>query len=234
MLPPAEIADYIDHVLYINLDSRPDRRQAIEEQLSVFPPSKVTRIPAKKHDLGHVGCFQSHVAALEVAVRNRWRNVLVVEDDMVWRNVREAYPIFKKLVSRPYDCIALGGTFVRYDRQTYRLTSSQTTHAYLVNGDYVANLLVHFQDGLALLEANPDVGKYRIDVWWRSLQKRDRWYIVHPSLCGQSDGYSDIQQARVSYSKSKHRHFQAGGRSRRLRRLRKIDNAHTRRKHVTR
>ena len=35
--PPNSITNYINHVVYINLDSRNDRRLQMDEQLKVFP-----------------------------------------------------------------------------------------------------------------------------------------------------------------------------------------------------
>ena len=67
----------IEHVVYINLDHRTDRRQHMEKEVSIFPSERVTRFSAIKHDYGAIGCTRSHIAVLEMAISSDWKNVLI-------------------------------------------------------------------------------------------------------------------------------------------------------------
>lgn len=59
----------------------------IEKELKVFPMHKVIRFDAIKDVEGYIGCTKSHIAVLKMAIEHKWPNVLIVEDDMQWKNL---------------------------------------------------------------------------------------------------------------------------------------------------
>ncbi len=73
----------ISKIVYINLDHRTDRNMEMLEQFEKLkiPKDKILRFSAIKHDNGSIGCTQSHIAVLEMAIREKWENVLILEDD---------------------------------------------------------------------------------------------------------------------------------------------------------
>lgn len=186
--------DQIEKVIYINLAHRTDRRQQIENELSVFPAEKVIRFDAiYEKDRGHLGCSKSHIAVLEMAIQEGWKNYLVIEDDMIWNNFQIGTQILNNLFDKNPDVIVLGGTAITQD--TYRLSKCCCTTAYLVFNHYYGNLLSNFKEGASLLEKNYNSNTpYAIDQYWHILQRRDNWYIVYPIICFQRAGYSDINQ----------------------------------------
>ena len=190
--------EFIDKVVYINLERRKDRRKHMEKMTSVFG-DKVIRFSAIEHNPGNIGCSMSHVAVLKMAVDEKWRNVLVLEDDVEWNKFNIGYPIFKTLTHNEYDVILLGGGSMHFDSNTYKLYSAQTTTAYLVNQHYIPTLLKNFEYGLkGLIETNNPY-EYAIDIQWKQLQARDNWFIVSPSLVYQMPSYSDIEGKNVDY-----------------------------------
>ena len=191
--------DTIQHVVYINLDSRVDRKTHIEAQLSrVFPTEKIHRFPAIKHTTGAKGCSMSHIAVLELAKANGWANVLVVEDDFTWNNFEKGRPVLEELLTKPFDVIALCGAYVSCE-QNGRLLSSQTATAYVVAQAYYDTLLANFKEGLRLYEATNDYRQYALDQYWKKLQPQGLWYIVQPNMGFQLPGYSDIEGRAVNY-----------------------------------
>ncbi len=95
--------EMVDGVLVVNLDSRPDRWQALQATTAAFiPPDKLHRLPAtlgaalpgfgvppwfrgRKRDktwAGRAGCTLSHRAAIGHARQQGWRTVLILEDDI--------------------------------------------------------------------------------------------------------------------------------------------------------
>jgi len=198
-LPPRSINNYIDHVIYINLADRTDRKISIEQVLSVFDKEKVTRFDAIKHTHGHMGCSKSHIAALQMAIQNRWKNVMIVEDDMKWNNVAQSYPAFEKLATQPYDVIMIGSMNPLYD-PTFKLLGSATLTAYLVNQSYYQTLLTNFQESLAGLENKFDDWQYCIDLYINRLMFTGNWRVVIPSLSIQTPNHSDIRNGHVDYT----------------------------------
>jgi GR25 family glycosyltransferase involved in LPS biosynthesis len=182
--------DHIEHVVYINLEHRKDRKEQIEKELSVFG-EKVQRFDAiHEPGRGHLGCSKSHIEVLKLAIQSGWKNYLVVEDDVVLDLT--GYPILEDLITRPYDVILLGGTALSFDK-TYRCYNSCCTTAYLVHQSYYQTLLTNFEEGVQKLEKNYSKSDfYAIDQYWNPLQRSDNWYIVYPTLASQRSDYSDI------------------------------------------
>ena len=190
--------ELIEKVVYINLEKRKDRLVQIQQELSIFPPEKVQRFNAISHEKGLIGCVKSHIAVLEMAISQNWKNVLIVEDDMQWYNFSEV--ILRSLLSQPYDVIGLGGTFVRYNKHTYKASFFSTTTAYVISNHYYSVLLQNFKEGCQKLIESYEPPKYALDRYWQQIQSRDNWYIIMPPICIQRPSYSDIENTNVNYN----------------------------------
>ena len=183
--------EFIEHVVYINLEHRKDRREQIEKELTIFG-EKVQRFNAVyEPKRGHLGCSKSHIEVLKLAIQSGWKNYLVVEDDGVFDLA--SYSVLEDLVSRPYDVIILGGTALSFDK-TYRCYNSCCTTAYLVSEPYYQTLLSNFEEGAQKLEKEyyKSYG-YAIDQYWDTLHRIDNWYVVYPNLVSQRSDFSDIE-----------------------------------------
>ncbi|VDY33001.1 Glycosyltransferase family 25 (LPS biosynthesis protein) [Morganella morganii] len=75
--------DLIEKVIYINLESRPDRKDDILEALKniEIPYQKIIRFDAVEKKPGFLGYALSHAAVMKMIAENDWGPVLVVEDD---------------------------------------------------------------------------------------------------------------------------------------------------------
>jgi len=187
---------FIDKIIYINLDHRIDRKASIERQLSVFSPEKIVRLSAVyTPQSGFFGCAMSHINALHMAIVNKFKNVLIVEDDFMWNNIEENYCIFEYLARfKKYDVIALGGPDdICYDKETLRTTQTQAPVAYLVNNHYFELLCCTYIKSVELLQQHFYPSAFAIDQYWKIHQPRGNWYAVRPPLCYQLGGYSDIE-----------------------------------------
>lgn len=192
----------IEKVIYINLAHRTDRREQIETELrKVFPSDKILRFDAIKHEKGGIGCSMSHIGALKLAIQNNWKNVLIVEDDMEWQDFEKGCEILERIRKTPHDVIMLSGHEVIYNTNTYKLTSCCARTAYIVNRHYYTTLLNNFETGLSKLLRNY-TGIFRGDIFWQTLQRRDKWYIVVPQMCIQRPSFSDIEKTHVNYSEN--------------------------------
>ncbi len=193
--------EFIDKVIYINLEYRTDRKEQIESELQkYFPIEKIQRFNAIKHQRGGIGCTQSHIAILEMAIQNNWSNYLVVEDDAVWSNFQKGYPLLEQLIQKPYDVITLGTVYANYTPE-FKLLSGQTTTAYIVQQHYYETLLQNFKEGLSGFLSTGNYPTYALDQYWKRIQPRDTWYCIIPSLMIQRPGYSDIEKAVIDNGK---------------------------------
>ena len=192
----------MEHVLYINLYHRKDRKEHIERQLSNWGVP-FERLDASAHRYGYLGCAQSHIRCLERAISEKWPHVCIVEDDMYILDL----PVFKKSLSRflkanlSWDVLLLGGNVgppYMKEKGCRRVINAQTTTAYVVQQHYYETLLKNFKQGLevSMLMDEPE---YRIDIFWKRLQRKDTWYILDPLTVVQLEGYSDIERRDTNY-----------------------------------
>ena len=193
--------EYIEKVIYINLKDRTDRKKTCEETLNkLFSKDKIIRLDAIKHDKGYIGCALSHLKCLELSIESNWKNVLIVEDDILW--TKDSIDIFIKLIKNPYDVIVLGGTLIYYNPFNYNLYRCNSTTAYIVSNHYFKTLKSFWENNLNnLIKTNNSI-KYSLDISWHELQYKDNWKIVYPPIFIQKMGKSDIQ--KKSYDPEKY------------------------------
>ena len=198
-MEPSNSWDFVDKIIYINLEEAVERRKNMEELLKVIPQDKIIRFNAIKHEKGAIGCSKSHIECLRLAIKNNWSNVLIMEDDAIWNNYEKSLVILNSLAKKEYDVILLGGCFTNFDKNTYKLYCGQTATSYLVSKHYYEKLLSNFVEGLVGLMKTNDYPKYALDQYWKKLQISDNWYIVNPALVIQKPDYSYIEKKNVNY-----------------------------------
>ena len=197
----------IKHAFYINLASRPDRKQYVEEQLKIMGIN-AQRFNAIKLPNGALGCSISHLKCLEIAKENNWPHLLIVEDDIQFLDPN----LFKRQINsfftnhkNKWDVVIIGGNNVppyeKIDDTCVKVSSCQTTTGYLVNGYYFDILIDNFRTGINMLIKNPELHiHYAIDKFWFHLQKRDNWFLIIPLTVTQREDYSDIEKRLTNYS----------------------------------
>lgn len=207
--------DFVDAVLYINLDHRrADREPALLQQLQVinFPNNKIHRVSAvRMQSNGHKGCALSHIKCLELALKNKWKTVWIVEDDNRWAtngmdtllHRLNEIPDFLRSQDEWHvfmlGCILISGQKLCDNSDFMRVRSAQTGDSYLVNceGPFIYTLLANFRD---CVQKAPDDNHgrfttlYALDQTWKLLQgmKSSRWFTRKPFLSHQAGGRSDI------------------------------------------
>jgi len=196
----------VEHILYINLEHRIDRQEQIMKTLSEhFPEETFYRIPGILNiNSPAIGIAQAHINALEHAITNNWKHVLIMEDDMIFNDFEKNYKKLQEFMSSSYDAIVLGGIYVDYNPETSKLNKCSSMGAYLVHQNYFLTLLNNFKDGLKNLIRedtrlrqkflwNPrkfeDGQQFIIDKYWQRLQQKDNWFII--PLCYSKENYSD-------------------------------------------
>ena len=196
----------IKYAFYINLDSRPDRKQHIEKQLALLKIN-AQRFKAIKLKNGAIGCSLSHLKILEIAKQNNYDHVLILEDDILFLQP----DIFIKQLNyflenhKKFDVVLIAGNnmppFNKIDTSCIKVTSCQTTTGYLVQKHYFDTLINNIREGISNLMKNPNQPNlYAIDKYWFKLQRIDYWYLIIPLTVTQREDYSDIEKRPTNYS----------------------------------
>jgi glycosyl transferase family 25 len=203
--------DMFDHILYINLDKRTDRRWQIENELIKMGVTKnrMTRISGVIDKFGSLGCSKAHLVALELFETNtNWKNVLIVEDDAIFCQSRDYIDsILSQFCSLhiKWDVLQLFANVQHFEETQFeflvRLKESQTTAGYAVNRSYLTLLKNNIQEGIDKLQTyNVSNGDFCIDQYWKPLQLTGNWFTFHPIFGYQRDGFSDIEQRTTNYT----------------------------------
>ena len=218
----------LQHALYINRDSRTDRRRNIERELTkvnVFP----TRVSAVEvYDdkellrqcwdrgstkcAGQIGCQRSHVKALSMAIKKNWSHVAIFEDDFEWfQHTDDVQSVFMRIEEAVpnWDVIGISMNVKSYARlRSPKIQIGTATFSELIRvkralatHGYVVRRTM-FQELLYVFEScDVKLDLYTaIDTCWQKLQIKYNWYGLHPQLGRQATSFSDIESRVVSYT----------------------------------
>jgi len=215
--PICKIGDVIKHTIFINLDSRVDRRNLFEKQItelhSLYPNDytfqTVQRFSAIKDDQnGALGCSKSHAECIRIAKAKNWEYVFICEDDAEFIHPEvmiHQLNLFLSKYKNEWDVILLSGNnYAPYKiegPECFRIANCNCCTSYIIRREYYDKLLNNFEDGIALFTYNPqDKPKYACDIYWKKLQNIDRWYLITPICISQRPDYSDIEKRFVNYN----------------------------------
>ncbi len=193
----------IDLILYINLDSRADRKAKITSELEPFRKigTKIVRISACACPYDPpLGCLLSHIVCLKYSLtEEHYRNILILEDDFIFtKDSRELDSILKEFFSRTellWDCILLSYSQTKsreYDHLISYIEDAQMTSGYLIRREAVNDLLRVYQEAVVGLVKTKKTIIYAADRIWNQLMQKNTWFIFNDRLGVQSLSYSDI------------------------------------------
>lgn len=196
--------DLIEHVYYINLDHRTDRRAQVEEELTKMN-LPFTRISAIKEKNGHLGCSKSHLLALNTAIKSQYKSVLICEDDIMWTVLKgeldSLLTQFKTNIVE-WDVLMLGINKLETRPTTIqgieKVIEATTASGFLLHKNWMPiwkRLLERSIKGLET-ELNP---RNCCDQIWRNVQEDSNFFCFTKQVAKQREGYSDICEGFVKY-----------------------------------
>jgi GR25 family glycosyltransferase involved in LPS biosynthesis len=196
--------DLIQHVYYINLDHRTDRREQIESELKRFN-LPFTRIPAIKHKFGLLGCNKSHLIAITKAIEAGYERILICEDDMMWTVLKEELDSlltqFKEKIPS-WDVLMLAINKIETVPTEFegieKVIEGTTTAAYLINKSWMPIWKRLLETVTPKLEKELN-HRYVLDQCWRGIQGGYGFYCFKKQVAKQRDGYSDCCEGYVKY-----------------------------------
>ena len=198
----------IEHAFYINLESRPDRKLHVEDQLKIIGV-QATRFNAIKLSNGALGCSMSHLKCLEIARENNWEHVLIIEDDIKFLNPEVFMNQINKFFSlhSDWDVVLIAGNNLPpheiIDDSCVKISQCQTTTGYIVKKHYYNTLIDNIRNGITNLIKEPKLHfLYAIDKNWFKLQQKDKWYLITPLTVTQREDYSDIEKRPTNYTRA--------------------------------
>lgn len=205
--------EHIDKIIYINLDHREDRKREMMEECKrmQIPEDKIIRFPAIHHQDGAIGCSMSHIEVLKIAMENKWKNYMVLEDDFNFINDMEFIDkvvghFFEKFPENSWDVLNFTRGYYQECKDTpvkyiQKVLDVSTTSAFIVNQHFYSTLLTNFMDGFEQFKRNSDKHWiFSIDRYWNKLMPTSNWYITNPSIGYQRIGLSSISNCITDYT----------------------------------
>ena len=206
--------ELLKHTFFINLDVRTDRLEHVSKQLEILGIENPERFSAIVNERGYIGCTQSHIRCLEMAIERGYEQVFICEDDIQFTDIDTFKKSFEEFHNDniEWDVLLVAGNNhepYRVVKDSYmQIYNCQTTTGYVVKKHYYQELLNNFRESLYGLEKNPEnlnetslYYKYGLDRSWTLLQEKDKWFIITPFTVIQKYSYSDIEKVWVDYSK---------------------------------
>ena len=196
----------VEHILYINLEHRVDRKLHVENQLKQIGLVG-ERFNAIKLKNGRVGCTMSHIKCLETAIKNNWSHVFICEDDILFLKpemFKENLNKFLNNTSIKWDVMIVAGNnippYKKINNYCVKINNCQTTTGYIVKHRFIEELVKYYQTGVEGLMRNQDTNKYALDQCWKPLQEKSNFIYFNKIYAGQLEGYSDIEQKNINYN----------------------------------
>lgn len=168
-------------VMYINLDSRPDRNEHVKNELVKVGINKPERFKAIKLENGALGCSMSHLKCIEFAKKMDFPCVFICEDDIEFLDpslfLNQMQTFLNSSIN--WDVIIVAGNnmlpYTPVNNTCIKVLNCQTTTGYIVKKEYYDKLMQNYKDGIQKLIKEPSNNEYKIDKYWFRLQREDKW-----------------------------------------------------------
>jgi GR25 family glycosyltransferase involved in LPS biosynthesis len=190
-------------VFYINLKIRKDRNLSMVKELSKYN-IKAKRVcgtiksepSPHKINSGQLGCLLSHKKIIEQASQKHYDHILILEDDIVFKNT-ELKNIHNYWLSLPsdWDMFYLSGNnfmgLNKINNYIYKTNGTLSTGAYAIRQKAYNKIL-------SIL--NSKIYDKPIDSYYAAMHHDMNAYVCVPSIAYQKPDFSNIENKFVDYS----------------------------------
>jgi glycosyl transferase family 25 len=200
------MSNFIDKIIYINLNKRVDRCELIEKELSNYNLDYERFEAIECTDFGTYGCGLSHLSVLKIAKERNYKNILILEDDFEFIVTKE---VFEKNLTEffesniDYNVCMLSynlNDFLEIDNSVVnKILFSQTASGYIVNSNYYNVLIELYEWSMPLLMSTRQHWIYANDIVWEKHQRNDNWYYFKNRIGKQRAGFSDNSNGYSDY-----------------------------------
>lgn len=217
----ADIFKTFDKIYCINLPSRIDRWQdcllqfekySIKDNLEKFDAVVYKDPILNRKQNAHLGCLFSHYSVLKKAFEQNYKNILILEDDFIFNfpkdeTVNYLNHCFDELPIH-WDLLYLGAYFIKgYD---YEAKINYSDHLYKANTAFTTHSICYSRTGIKKMIAcmkkafllGPNLSYNYESIDWLFVKEflyENNCYASKEFLCGQKEGFSDIEGRVVDY-----------------------------------
>jgi glycosyl transferase, family 25 len=212
-----QIIEYFDRSYIINLADRTDRRRQVEREFHGvginIPNEKVQFYTAVRptdrgefSDIGTRGNFESHRRVLELANKDRLRNVLIFEDDVCFRSIGDPFKqqLLAQLTCEDWDVVCFGYIVPSDDGLTGPLMRWQKdflgAQFYAVNGRFIRTIFEYMNECEQRQHGDPYGCPMGTDGMYNQVRRvipNVNLFLSVPNLAHQRSSRTDIAQTHI-------------------------------------
>lgn len=195
----------LEKIVYIKTTACPEREYQFLEKLDELkiPKEKIISINAIQTDIESEGHVLSHIAVLQKASEKKWKNILILEDDIFFVQSTDAdkqLNNFLTLLSNiEWDVAMLSANYQNTstlveNKNILKINAAMTTGAYAVNSHYYDTLITTYTQGLQQQRNTKQQTNYGVDVFWKKLIPSHRWFGIWPCFAFKENSIKNINR----------------------------------------
>jgi GR25 family glycosyltransferase involved in LPS biosynthesis len=157
----------LDKIYIINLEHRKDRLDSIMKELNKVGANinKIHRINAVYNkEFGALGCGESHILALSDGIKNKYENILILEDDFILNVLPNN---FNEYIDRLYneqkewDVVMLSANLENVAESNVdfllKVNKARTTSGYIINKNMMEKVNNNFKEACEYMKKSIDI-----------------------------------------------------------------------------
>jgi len=189
---------FVEEVVAICLEERPERTKYVSNELLSHGIRHSLLMNKINTEDTKIGCFRSHMKAIQYAYSKNLSSVLIVEDDIVIRD--SIQELATMALPESWDILYLGGILTKYDGMDASRKWVNGTiwcnHAYIVKQHMYKPILDFVESFPNLIELE----KKNIDFMYTEyIQPKYKCWLANEQYIVQKEGYSEID-CRVKWA----------------------------------
>ena len=192
--------NYIDGIIYITINN--NKNIILEKQLKTFNCYYENLII--KYTKNNIVCAQNHINAINIAKKNKWKNVLIIDNNFMFNNYINYKEIFYNILHKlknNFDILILSGTINKYystniNSQLLQVFNSNNPNAYMITDKYydiLINNLTKYCNNQNTIQPTNLIQK----SIWNLINPLNNWYIIYPNI-----GYIQHKYPKINYNKT--------------------------------
>ena len=199
------LSKHFDKIYVINLDRRPDRYEAFQQEMAKYGIENIERfsaidgatIMANNIPLlaGEIGVLESHLEIVRKCKEEGLNNVLIMEDDVYFSDEILKLDEYMASVPKDWEFLYFGGNHVYgeppvlVNDKVIKLNYTVALQCVAINGSI-----------FEVIEGVLPKRQKQVDAYYADLQETFNAYGFYPNMAKQRAGFSDIQNRNVDYS----------------------------------
>lgn len=180
-----------EKIVYIKKPDTPNEEELFSFNIDrlKIPKDKIINFNAIQTDIIGADHMLPHIAVLHMAREQKWKNVLIIEDNISFvqsiETDKQCNHFFLLLKNIKWDVAILSANYQKTSSLIensccLKIDAAQMMGAYAVNENYYETLIANYAQDFDKNAKNIIKNEYPIDIYWNKLMPQHRWLGIWP------------------------------------------------------